>query len=285
MFIDDSNIWIEAKRIESARKKLKSKEDPRVRLDIGNLMDLLGGDRPINDGYIFGSKPPSSDSFWKKYSKVAKCEVVTHERSRFTHREKQIDTALCCEMVSFAVNNKEDTRTVMVVVTGDLDVLPALLKILKESRLFIELWSWKCSLSYELATFASQEVRIKLQYLDSYTEKFIYTSLKFDISTSGMDGRARTHGVVLSFYSNWLDNWKSDLEEISLWPFQYYLFPDDPNQVLILFSDGKRLGNLFNIDNFLQKVRLEGGVSKAQKYSEFKAITVSTEDWDTEADN
>ncbi len=130
----------------------------------------------------------------------------------------------------------------------------------------------------EIFELASEEVRIKLQYLDSYTEKFIYTSWKFDVSASDMDDRARKHGVVLSFYSqiNWMGDWKSALEKISLWPFQYYLFPDDPNR--------KRLGSEFNVEKFLQKINLEDEVTKAQKYSEFRALAI-TEDWHTEADN
>ncbi len=42
VFMDNSNIWIEAKKTAGLKSFGSQKiEDPRLRLDIGNLMDLL----------------------------------------------------------------------------------------------------------------------------------------------------------------------------------------------------------------------------------------------------
>lgn len=44
-------------------------------------MDVLANGRKVNDGYIFGSKPPENDSFWEKYAQVSHCEVIMYDHS------------------------------------------------------------------------------------------------------------------------------------------------------------------------------------------------------------
>lgn len=257
-----------------------SLEDPRVRVDIGHLMQLLAENRPINKGYIFGSRPPTNDSFWKKYGDAGNCEVHTYNRSPITHYEKQVDTSLCCKIVSFACGFKYDTSTVMVVLTGDLDVLPALEEVLETPYLKMELWSWLGSLSSKLKSFIAQQERIKVRHLDEYIENFIFTSWKFDVTKSAMDSKARKFGVVVTFSDDisHMPYWKAEVDRLSKWPFQYYFFPDNKRRVLILFMDGMHLGNALNVPVFLQEIMLQKGVVCAETYTEFKAVTV--EDWD-----
>ena len=47
IFVDDSNIWITAKKL--AAKKMKTKEDHRVRIDVGRLTDVVAKRRVRNE--------------------------------------------------------------------------------------------------------------------------------------------------------------------------------------------------------------------------------------------
>lgn len=62
IFVYDSNIWITAKKLQSQRKKFKTGEDHRVRIDVGKLGDVLAGGRTIEKGTLYGSKPPNIDT-------------------------------------------------------------------------------------------------------------------------------------------------------------------------------------------------------------------------------
>ena len=55
IFVDDSNIWIGAKKLQSKLKRYKTGEDHRIRIDVGNLTDVLAGDRPVKKGKLYGS--------------------------------------------------------------------------------------------------------------------------------------------------------------------------------------------------------------------------------------
>ncbi len=93
VIMDNSNIWIEAKKNAGLKFGSHEIEDPRLRLDIGKLMDVLSKGRTLIEGYIFGSTPPSNDTFWSNYGKKAKCTVITNPRSLMTGAEKQVDTS------------------------------------------------------------------------------------------------------------------------------------------------------------------------------------------------
>ena len=45
IYVDDSNIWITAKKL--AAKKMKTKEDHRVRIDVGRLTDVVAKGREV----------------------------------------------------------------------------------------------------------------------------------------------------------------------------------------------------------------------------------------------
>lgn len=98
VFIDNSNLFIEAKKESARRRHLAVSEDWRVRIDIGLLMEVLLNGRELLYGYIFGSRPPSHDSFWRKYGHSSNCEVLLYDRSKFTNKEKQVDVSLCSIM-------------------------------------------------------------------------------------------------------------------------------------------------------------------------------------------
>ncbi len=79
IFLDNSNIWIEAKKLHSVKRKFKTKEDNRVRIDVGKLADAVAGGRTIRKGLLYGSEPPPVDTVWEKIRKIKNFEVDTKQ--------------------------------------------------------------------------------------------------------------------------------------------------------------------------------------------------------------
>lgn len=118
MFLDDSNIWISAKKYACSHSGLNTHLDPRVRLDMGKLIKQILGDRLLIRCKIYGSEAPPHDSFWNLYKEYG--EVFTFPRSAH-HREKRVDTQMSSDIVDTA--HTSPFSMLVVVGTGDCDLL------------------------------------------------------------------------------------------------------------------------------------------------------------------
>lgn len=76
-------MWIEAKKRAAVMSKLKCVEDPRLRLDIGKVTDVVAKGREVAWGILYGSEPPPIDSVWQKIRERG-WKVITTRRSTFT---------------------------------------------------------------------------------------------------------------------------------------------------------------------------------------------------------
>lgn len=65
VFVDDSNIWIEAKKFASHSKNYET-TDHRIRISIGGLIKVVGNNRIIGKSKLYGSEPPPNDEVWNK---------------------------------------------------------------------------------------------------------------------------------------------------------------------------------------------------------------------------
>ena len=82
-------MWIEGKKLAAKQANLKCVEDPRLRLDIGKVTDVVASGRDVAWGILYGSEPPPIDSVWNKIRERG-WQVVTSKRSAFTNKEKQV---------------------------------------------------------------------------------------------------------------------------------------------------------------------------------------------------
>lgn len=80
-------MWIEAKKLAANKLNLKCVEDPRLRLDIGKVTDVIANNRKVAWGILYGSEPPPIDSVWQKIRERG-WKVITTQRSSFTGKEK-----------------------------------------------------------------------------------------------------------------------------------------------------------------------------------------------------
>ena len=76
IFIDDPNLRIEGGKALCRKLDLPFEQDPRGRLDVGALVQILADGRDVNKCCIYGPRPPPNDSLWKKYEAAAKNSEV-----------------------------------------------------------------------------------------------------------------------------------------------------------------------------------------------------------------
>lgn len=103
-FVDDSNIWIEAQKFAASGnshmpKLTDSDRDPRLRIDVGSLIDTLRNGRSQGPSFLYGSRPPPNDSVWKAFEKD-KFQTKIYDR---THgKEKEVDNSMATDLSSQA---------------------------------------------------------------------------------------------------------------------------------------------------------------------------------------
>lgn len=167
IYIDNSNVFIEGKKIAAKQGKLKRGSDTNYRLDFGELYDFVAESDPkkIARALLLGSSPPESDKVWSTAKKVG-FEVLVIERN-VENREKKVDTGIVAAMIKDAytrVSRKNDTVTL---VAGDSDYVPAV-KMLVKDGFHVEVVFWS-SVSWELKKESSKFIE-----LDKHLETLKY---------------------------------------------------------------------------------------------------------------
>ena len=272
IFVHQSNMWIEAKKLYSKQKGFMTDQDHRVRIDMGKLADVLGRDREEVKGKLYGSEPPPVDTVWKRIRERG-WEVITSQRSQVTGKEKQVDTKLVTDVISLACKTPVHERTTMILVTGDANMIPAIEGVVNEERWKVEVYMWGNAISYQLRRFANQHSdRVKVSDLDQYLEKVTFTNMKFKISNPSVRSMVCAFGIVFTMEkgafspsrvptNEWIDN----LDSLALWPSQYYWFnhkSSPKNDLVVVFRpiSGKR----FEVKKFLQDVQDSSESSKTK---------------------
>lgn len=165
IFIDNSNLWIEGKKAYAIAKEFDVLEDSRWRIDMGKLLRTILDDRLLaQKPFLCGSIPPPVDSVWKNFEGQG-VEVKTFNRSGFTGKEKQVDTALVARSVRYA-SQPQHIDHVVVFLSGDTDMKPAIDEIL-EIGLKVEVWSWSHSISGSIQEQEGLSVILLDDYLDA----------------------------------------------------------------------------------------------------------------------
>lgn len=90
IYVDDSNMWIEAKKLAAKQGNFKCVEDPRLRMDMGKVAEFVSKGREIACHNLYGSEPPPRDTVWEKMKKCG-WKVKLSKRSLLTNKEKQVD--------------------------------------------------------------------------------------------------------------------------------------------------------------------------------------------------
>ena len=263
IFVDDSNIWIEAKKLVSRLKCFDTHEDHRVRIDVGKLTDAVTRGRTVVNRYLYGSEPPPIDTVWKRMSQQG-WNVSRHRRDIFSGKEKQIDTQLVADVTEIACSTPQDRRTTIVLVTGDVNTIPAIEKVMNYPGWRVEVHMWEQAISSALKRFASKYPgKIEIYYLDKSLEQITFTSMDFNYHSKYLQTQARVYGVVVTMIPNAFQgkllskHWIQTIEKVAQWPFQYYWITkgQETDDLLVVFKKDKASGREFDLAKFLKGVR------------------------------
>ena len=231
-------MWIEGKKLAAKQANLKCVEDPRLRLDIGKVTDVVASGRDVAWGILYGSEPPPIDSVWEKIREHG-WQVVTSERSFVTKKEKQVDQHMVADITEM-VSDRSVVKGKIVLVTGDADVIPAIRKGLRKNWSF-DIWMWASGISKKLRTLEKQNPELlSIHELDSRLKDISFTNFKFKVTkvSSKLTNRS---AVIKNF--NVTEGWEKKLTEKLGWPFQFcWIGPEtltdvkDYKDVLLIFQ-------------------------------------------------
>jgi len=161
LFIDNSNLFIEAQRV--ARNSFYYDDDLvlRLRINYGDLLEIVRNNRKLMETVLVGSRPPTIDSLWNKL-KTMNITPRIFDRSMYTGREKQVDAELTNSIRDALDDNP--TQGTIALVAGDRDYAPTLERCVKKGWA-VEIYFWgQCSpalKSFQGATFIDLDKSFK----------------------------------------------------------------------------------------------------------------------------
>ncbi|KAF2489950.1 hypothetical protein BU16DRAFT_567043 [Lophium mytilinum] len=111
------------------------------------------------------------DDLWTAFQNHGGVEVETFERGYHSGTEKQVDTAIVAASVEDACeDNHSGRKSEFIIVSGDLDMLPGIEKIIKKKRT-VHVWSWNECLARGLER---TDLPIQIHSLDTTATEFGY---------------------------------------------------------------------------------------------------------------
>ena len=254
IFVDDSNIWIEAMKLASKEKKFKTSHDHRIRIDIGQLTNAVASGRTVSQGFLYGSEPPPIDTVWEKIQERG-WKVETKKKHPITGKEKKVDTQLVADITERACNTPEHERSTIIIIAGDADVMPAIDKVLKNKGWNVEVYMWKAAMASELKKLNELNAPVKVGYLDDHLFSITFTNMRFKpTGKHHLSATDKANSLVLKIKGLAFKkrvptkSWCEQLENLAQWPFQYYWFKERSGQetddLLINFRSDMQAGEI-----------------------------------------
>lgn len=127
--------------------------------------------------HLYGSKPCPED-YWKMLQKKTPgLKINVFDRSLSTGKEKQVDMQMGCDITAQAIiDNVHKHQSEYIIVTGDVDFLPAIKKVIK-CRFQPHVWAWRAS----VADAFYRHPKIKLRYLDDVRRDFDHIAVPINV--------------------------------------------------------------------------------------------------------
>lgn len=178
-FIDNSNLWIEAKRTARVQFAYDPDQVFRLRIDYGKLLNVICEGRVVGGTVLVGSRPPKADSLWATL-KARGIEPRIFDRSVHTGREKGVDA----EMVNAIRDTLEDHSNpeVVALVAGDGDYVSTLERCVKRSWR-VELYFWS-NAARSLRTLPG----VRFIELDQFLPQVSFLAAERPLGGSGLVG-------------------------------------------------------------------------------------------------
>lgn len=177
VYMDNSNIFINAQECSAMKKNFLVPQDPRCRIEIGKLFGIARKGRCVLQARLYGSEPPALDSVWDSIRKKH-IKVSVSARSSWNDREKEIDTNLTADAVEDIITYKKyagHTDSAVLIFSGDKDMSSTIRKA-KQYKWNIEIWSFKKAICNEFV----QDKQIQTFFIDNdeYFEKVSFYAVE-----------------------------------------------------------------------------------------------------------
>lgn len=138
VFVDNSNLWIEGKKISGRCSKPPLPSNGLYRIEYGKLLHHVLAGRDLADvPKLYGSEPPPNDSVWKMIRSKG-FDVKVFKRNIF-NKEKGVDMRMGLDIGKLVLTTKPPSTIIMV--AGDADFIPVVDDAHAE-KWFVEVWYW-----------------------------------------------------------------------------------------------------------------------------------------------
>ena len=137
-FVDNSNVWIEGKKVAGRKARPPVPSNYRYRVEYGKLLEhILDGRELAAVPKLYGSEPPPNDSLWNLIR--AKGYDVTVFKRNIFKKEKGLDMRMGLDIGRLVI--KERPVGTVVMVAGDADYVQVAIDAHTEGWK-IESWYW-----------------------------------------------------------------------------------------------------------------------------------------------
>ena len=138
VFADNSNLWIEGKKISGRRSKPRVGSNYRYRIEYGKLLQhVLDGRELATIPKLYGSEPPPNDSVWNMIRSKG-FDVKVFKRNIF-NKEKGLDMRMGLDIGRLVLQEKQPGK--VIIVAGDADFIQVVDDVHNEGWK-VEVWYW-----------------------------------------------------------------------------------------------------------------------------------------------
>ena len=138
VFVDNSNIWIEGKKVSGRKSKPPVPSNTFYRIDYGRLLEhVLDGREMADVPNLYGSELPPNDSVWTMIRSKG-FSVQVFQRNIY-NKEKGVDMRMGLDIGKLVLTQTEKAN--VVIVAGDADFIPVVDDV-HEAGWKIEAWYW-----------------------------------------------------------------------------------------------------------------------------------------------
>jgi uncharacterized LabA/DUF88 family protein len=138
IFVDNSNLWIEGKKVSGRRSRPQVPSNRFYRIEYGRLLQhVLNGRELAAIPKLYGSEPPPNDSVWKIIRSKG-FDVKVFRRNIF-NKEKGVDMRMGLDIEKLVLTAKPPGT--IAIVAGDADFIQVV-DDAKAEGWNVEVWYW-----------------------------------------------------------------------------------------------------------------------------------------------
>ena len=144
VFVDNSNVLIEGRRLSNARNEGRARRGARVddnyHIDWGKFLYLIKetDSRALAQvPFLYGSRPPPDDTVWERI-RTDGFDVKVFDRN-IRNKEKGVDMEMGMDIVD-RIHTVTPPRTI-IITAGDADFVPAVTRA-QSKNWTVEVWFW-----------------------------------------------------------------------------------------------------------------------------------------------